>query len=493
MEKQYIKKFAYGFSALVLGLSAVNFFPLGSAYAEGEPGSVDGDSSLDGGLDLDGEPNLDGDTNLDDEPVLGNSVPLLGNTNPAGGGDGDGDGDGDGEGLDGNTLDGEGNGGNQGGNVGRLGDPEYTDAAKVMGVGESFEVEVSGTVRVQKYKNLYVRLGEGNDGDTGDEGDDGEDDHLATDDELTIEKTTDGKYVVTAKKAGRYMIVFSGYKMINGVPCVFEHTVNLTVINTTTEAAGTITDIIKEYAEANEIAEKAWREYESGNYSSAEEEEAAYEKYRQTAMGAYEKSEFNEINAFGDSSMEIWEAAYAGKALSTKVVVTALEETNVNEEEKTALLDSLDITFQTDNVKFYDVKVVVYADGEEIGTLKELTNKETVVISGFTNAAAGYKRVFKVLAYHTVLNLDGTSSVKVIEIDDVEFDEATGSIIFGSKDFSTYMVSYKDVFAPSVNTGAFTGESGSASSSSSVATSVIATVVAIAIAGAFKFAKARKN
>jgi len=36
MEKQYLKRLGYGFSALVLGLSAVNFFPATSAFAIGD-------------------------------------------------------------------------------------------------------------------------------------------------------------------------------------------------------------------------------------------------------------------------------------------------------------------------------------------------------------------------------------------------------------------------------------------------------------------------
>ena len=137
--------------------------------------------------------------------------------------------------------------------------------------------------------------------------------------------------------------------------------------------------------------------------------------------------------------------------------------------------------------KFYDVDVVVYADGEEIGTLKELTGKETVIMTGYEAAPAGYKRVYKVMSYHAYIDENGEEQVEIVEIENADFDEETGAIIFDADRFSTYLVAYKDVFAPSVNTGVFTGEGGSANAS--VILPVILATVIIILAGAFKFAK----
>ncbi len=225
--------------------------------------------------------------------------------------------------------------------------------------------------------------------------------------------------------------------------------------------------------------------------NATEEQKAAAEVECQRKIeAAYNGVDQREINAFGDDSMAIWEAAETGKELTTKVAVGVLAESEVDEKVKSALLDKLDITF-SGNVKYYNVDVEVYANGEKIGTLKELTGKQTVVIDGFTDAAAGYKRVFKVLAYHIYYDKEGAAHTEVIEIDDVEFDEATGSITFPADKFSTYLVAYKDVFAPSVNTGAATSvEGGSATASMSL--SVVAVAVVATLAGAVKFAKLRK-
>lgn len=453
MKKQHLKQLTYGFSALVLGLSAVAIFPAG-VYAE----PVDDSTLVGDSTDING----DGDS-IDNNSTNGNM--LLGTAASV-------DGDGDESGDD--------------GNVSRVED-NYERIQKVVNKGEPFTVQAAerASITVVDMSGGYW-LADAGDGEM-------EGPNFATEDQITVVETAPGLYTVTPLQAGNFMITLQAFVMKGNRLTNQQLDIHLTVVAAGTDAAKTITDIMNDYAEANTVADKAYREYLEVCYdedATEEQKEAAFEEYTRKADAAYSGVDQREINAFGDDSMAIWEAAEDGKELTTKVAVGALTESEVDEDVKAALLDKLDITF-SGNVKYYNVDVKVYADGEEIGTLKELTGKQAVVIDGFTGAAAGYKRVFKVLAYHTYYDEEGAAHTEVIEIDDVEFDEATGSITFPADKFSTYLVAYKDVFAPSVNTGAATFvEGGSATTSVSLSVVVIATI--ITLAGVAKFVKARK-
>ena len=475
MKKQHLKRFAYGVSALTLGLSAVSISPVG-AYAEPmevesaglvdegpaggmvgiDGGSVDGglvdNNSIDDGL-------ADGGSNVGDMVLnMTNSV------------DGDGDGD---------------KGGNRG-DVSRVRN-NYERVQKVVNREEPFTVQATkkASITVVDMSDNYYLMAGVEDGESGGT-------KFATEDQITVVETAPGEYAVTPLQAGRFMITLQAFVMTENGLINNQLDINLTVVATVTDAAKTITNIMNDYAEANTVADNAYREFLAvyRDENATEEQKAAAEAECQRKIeAAYDGVDQREINAFGDDSMAIWEAAETGKELTTKVAVGVLAESEVDEKVKSALLDKLDITF-SGNVKYYNVDVEVYANGEKIGTLKELTGKQTVVIDGFTDAAAGYKRVFKVLAYHVYYDKEGVAHTEVIEIDDVEFDETTGSVIFPADKFSTYLVAYKDVFAPSVNTGAATSvEGGSATASMSL--SVVVAVVAT-LAGAVKFAKLRK-
>ena len=359
--------------------------------------------------------------------------------------------------------------------------PVETYISKTVNVGEAVEMEVTIIMNAWRPGATFM------------------DEWVpATEEELTIAMATPGKFAITPIKGGRYVIQTSGYKMVEGVLTQEITWLTLTAVDARTEAATTITDIMQSYDELNEMerdADRVCAEVYSSDTLTAAEKEAACRAAYEPVWDAYDQTEMREVNTFGDSAMAFDDAVDAGKALTTKVVTKEMAEADLDENVKDALLDKLDITFAS-NVKFYNVDVVVYADGEEIGTLKELTNDETVVISGFSGPAAGFKRVFQVVRYHTYIdgyddNGDPIEKVEVTVIDNVEFDEATGSISFGSDRFSTYLVAYKDVFAPSVDTGVFTGEGGSASSS--VVLSVVSVVAVIALAGAFKFAKSARK
>lgn len=503
MEKRQLKRLGYGFSALVMGLSAVNFFPLsGGAYAtagggdwctkediylckvtmteepesleyaiDGEPlvfkgkfnaglvVKVDGEVTTEGltitGLNFVFEfaPEEEGEHVIEFLPVAHDDETAIGEiksyTVIAASDDED------------NSI------------------YEYID--KAANVGESFTVKAAqkGTVTVENTTDYPIVIG-----DAGEP-------VWATEDQITIVESAPGEYEIMPLEAGQYAIRIQGYDTVDGVLVDRTTEVMVLAVGATTNAATTITDVLNEYSKAEEVAEKAWQEYEAvrNNPDATEEEiEAANKAYQEKSREAFWGAALKRINAFGDDTDSIMNAIYNGQTISTDVLAAELDEADVADEVKEALLADLDVTFAS-NVKFYDIDVNVYADGEFVGTLKELTSTQVIVLSGFDGPAAGFNRVFKVLGYHTYYDAEGNEQVEIIEIDDVEFDEETGSIIFGADKFSTYLVTYKDELAASVNTGAFTGEGSSASAS--IATSVVAAIVAVALFGAFKFAKRR--
>ena len=68
MEKQYLKRLGYGFSALVLGLSAVNFFPAINAYATGDESEQVASSSL--SVNVTTPTSTDTDYTISEEPFV---------------------------------------------------------------------------------------------------------------------------------------------------------------------------------------------------------------------------------------------------------------------------------------------------------------------------------------------------------------------------------------------------------------------------------------
>lgn len=524
MKKQYLNRFGYGFSALVLGLSAVNFFPAVRAYADtgydlcseedvspcfvevtvpssleytigGEALEFSGSFNGDLIVQVDGETYTDGLTLVDAhhfalnlefdtegeheikfmvlekiEDAKSFAVTAVADGDAAGGG------------------------------VIEPGDFDYDFVGKTINVNETFTVEAVAHGSITAYDVTdegHYLVSASSDSSEADEEDDYSDEEIgpkiASEDQITIVESAPGKYNITALKAGRYSIDIVGFYVVDGVLTQKITTVMVLAIGATTEAATTITDVINGWSEASEIVERAWAEYMevASNPDSTEEEiQAALDAFFEKDAAAYGAAELREKNTFGEDADAIVNAVYAGKTISTKVAAESVAEADLDEKVRDALLGSLDISFSSD-VKFYDISIVVYANGEEIGTLKELTGQQAVILSGFEGASAGFNRIFKVLGYHAYLDAEGNEQVEIIEIDDVEFDEETGLIIFGADKFSTYAVAYKDVLTASVNAGVFTGEG--ASASTSAATSVIAAIVAVALLGVFKFAKSKRS
>ncbi|MDO4526957.1 MAG: hypothetical protein Q4B87_02595 [Candidatus Saccharibacteria bacterium] len=501
MEKKYLKRLGYGFSALVLGLSAVNFFPAINAYATGGEPEQTVSSTL--SVNVTTPAGTDADYTISEEPFVvegtfeGEDLIITVDNVP----------------IDVSQIE--------------IVDGEFTAeiefeeagtyAVKVMALrGESVAArEITVTVKesgpVQRlevepeYRAEVVSIGEKIQIDSMSnlefsKRDGGEWDAEwipVTEEDLAIAAVESGKIEITPLKAGRYTGTARRFVMEDGILKRIETYLDLTVIDAQTESAKTIIDIHKSYNEMNQKeidANKQCGEIYNSD-KSEEEKNALCDKIYGGVMEIIKNTEAKEISTFGDSAMAIEEAIDAGKAITTNVTATELAEADIDDSVKGALLSQIDVTYS--NVKFYDVDVNVYADGEKIGTLKELTNDEVVVISGFSGPAAGFKRVFQVVRYHTyVSGFDETTGepieeVEVTVIDDAEFNVATGEVSFASDKFSTYAVAYKDVLAASVNTGEFTSEGASASASVSV--SVIAAIAAIALFGAVKFVKAKRN
>ena len=473
MEKQHLKRLSYGFSALVLGLSAVNFLPVAGVYAEP----------------VNEEPVINAPAADPEVPAADPEAPAADPEAPAADPEAPAELEAPAEpGVNQLAL----AEGDDDGAVARV-NTNYDFISKTVNINDSFTVKAVKNGQVTAYDvtsgGLYLASVE--DGEEDDDEPAGP--PIATDEQITINESAPGEYDIMPLKAGRYAIGIQGYEMVEGILTHRFTEVMVMAVGATTEAATTITDVINGYSEANEIAEKAWQEYmevASNPDSTDAEIEAAYKAFQEKDEKAFSSARQKEENAFGDDADAIWEAVETGKTIATAVAVTELDEADVDADVKNALLEKLDVTFVS-NVKYYDVDINVYANGEFIGTLKELTGKQAVVITGYEAAPAGYKRVYKVLGYHTRVDENGATYTEVVEINDVEFDEETGAIIYEADKFSTYLVAYKDVFAPSVNTGVATDIEG-ASATSSAALSVVAIATMLTLAGAIKFAKARK-
>ena len=140
--------------------------------------------------------------------------------------------------------------------------------------------------------------------------------------------------------------------------------------------------------------------------------------------------------------------------------------------------------YDTGNIQYYDISVLIKADGETIGKLHELNGAITVAIAEVEDPATGYTRKYIVARMH-----DG--EVEILE-EGTDFYIENGIIYVVSDKFSTYAVAYQDTLIPvpasAPNTGAAT-ESASSASSSDLAVLTTIAIAAITLAGAAIFAK----
>lgn len=361
---------------------------------------------------------------------------------------------------------------------------EETTLFKVMAAGTSIEVEAETGANVKVF-DLSEYIGEE---DEDEQGIAVYENHYAFADEgdITVEETAEGVYTISALKAGGFYVNIEKQDEEGNIVVT---NVTLIVTSATTEAADTVTDLLSDELEAVNASADAFVNYfkvMTTEYDTEEEYNeavAAAEAALEEAFQATEDAELAIQNAFGDDAEAIMAAVVEGKTLSTKVEVEKLDE--VDEDVETALLDALGADY-VGNVSFYDIDVDLYADGIKIGTLKELTSEQTIVIEGLKAAEAGYTRVYKVVRYHTYIDENGDEQVAVDEIEDVEFDADAGTLTFGSDKFSTYAVSYIDELSASVDTGRNTAE---ASASSSAVVAIASAIAAITLGGAAIFAK----
>ena len=361
---------------------------------------------------------------------------------------------------------------------------EDTVLFQAMVAGTSIEVEAEAGANVKVF-DLSEYIGEEDEDEQGIAVDEN---HYAFADEgdITVEETAEGVYTISALKAGAFYVNIEKQDEEGNIVVT---NVTLLVTSATTEAADTVTDLLSDEVEAVNASENALFNYYkviTAEYDTEEEYNeavAAAQVALKEASQATEEAGLAIQNAFGDDAEAIMAAVVEGKTLSTKVEVEKLDE--VDEGVETALLDALGADY-VGNVSFYDIDVDLYADGVKIGTLKELTSEQTIVIEGMEAAEAGYTRVYKVVRYHTYIDENGDEQVTVDEIEDVEFDADAGTLTFGSDKFSTYAVSYIDELSASVDTGRNTAE---ASASSSAVMAIASAIAAITLAGAAIFAK----
>lgn len=313
---------------------------------------------------------------------------------------------------------------------------------------------------------------------------------------VTVVETTAGQYRITPTVPGYFYVHLGTTDAYGNIDAVG---VPLSVANAQTEAATTVPDLMDDLyntpemdaaVEADENLKKV-----NGDPNATDEEKNAAAQVAQDAIEAW--IELANKKLYQTTDLDVYVADYlitSGVPITTEIHVEEMDEADLEEEFKDALLSELDITF-ADNVRWYDIWVELYADGENMGELYELSKKQIIMVDlgeTFAGPAAGFRRIFKVLSLHWYFNEETEEwEYEIIEIDDINYNPLTHSIDFLADKFSLYLVAYKDVLAASVDTGEFTGEG--ASATASTAASVVATAVVIALIGAIKFAKTRKN
>ena len=180
-------------------------------------------------------------------------------------------------------------------------------------------------------------------------------------------------------------------------------------------------------------------------------------------------------------------AVMSGSEISTRVEVTELEETDVDE----ALIDAVK-ELNVDNVEYYDVSVWMSRDGYDFGRLHQLNNKITVALTTVTEPESGYTRKYIVVRQH-----EGEEPEVLVE--GVDFYIEDGVLYVISDKFSTFAVAYQDTMIPAYGSVTYTvkapetGDNTNGTGSASVNTvlAAVAVVTAVTLAGAAIFAKRR--
>lgn len=137
-------------------------------------------------------------------------------------------------------------------------------------------------------------------------------------------------------------------------------------------------------------------------------------------------------------------------------------------------------------VAMYEVYLVIYADGEEIGLVYELDDAITLKLEipeEYRSAADGYTRTFTVVRGHQAMDYSETAD-KMAPVREGNY------LVFKNKKFSSFAISYQDVLNPvpiSPDTGKNTNVAGSASAN--VAVAIAGALAAVTLAGAAVFVK----
>lgn len=130
---------------------------------------------------------------------------------------------------------------------------------------------------------------------------------------------------------------------------------------------------------------------------------------------------------------KIGEALFAGKTITTEISINENKEPSNTEVKKIEekLSDGAKIA------TYYEIDVLINADGEEIGKIKDLGKKielELIVPSNITEVKEGFTRTYSIIRIH-----NGTAEIVAKGL--VAKD---GKINFGTDKFSTYALAYTD-------------------------------------------------
>lgn len=123
------------------------------------------------------------------------------------------------------------------------------------------------------------------------------------------------------------------------------------------------------------------------------------------------------------------EALLAGKSVNINIEIGKVEEENIKEEELNAIKET---TKEEKIVKFYDITLVIIADGTPIDTISEISNKLTFKVL-IPEELVKDGRTFFVYRYH-----NGEVEKLTGEVDEENY------FTFQSDKFSTYALAYVD-------------------------------------------------
>ena len=188
---------------------------------------------------------------------------------------------------------------------------------------------------------------------------------------------------------------------------------------------------------------------EPENTKSEEEKKAAEESSKVLSKALSDLADGKEVKGISEETAnKVKLAVEDGQTITTDITVEPVNVDTLSDDVKKAFEEKKN---STDNViGFFDINLLIKADGEELGKITELQDKIAITVDAkdlvkdLPKVENGKKRIYKVLRLH-----DG-----VVDVLDAELND-DGTLTIYTDRFSNYAIVYEDVVAKNPKTGDF--------------------------------------